>query len=50
MQHAWFIGTFAGNNSHATGGMNYSFDGKIDDIRVYNRALNESEIQLLYDE
>jgi hypothetical protein len=26
----------------------YSFSGCIDDIRIYNRALNESEIQTLY--
>jgi hypothetical protein len=26
------------------------FDGRIDDVRVYNRALSDSEIQTLYDE
>ena len=29
---------------------NYNFDGKIDDIRIYNRALSESEISALYNE
>jgi hypothetical protein len=28
----------------------YYFNGKIDDIRIYNRALNETEIQQLYNE
>ncbi len=31
-------------------GSDYFFDGKIDDIRIYNRALSESEIQQLYNE
>jgi hypothetical protein len=26
------------------------FDGKIDDVRIYNRALSETEIQALYHE
>jgi hypothetical protein len=29
-------------------GNEYSFNGKIDDIRIYNRALSESEVQQLY--
>jgi len=28
---------------------NYFFDGSIDDLRIYNRALNESEIKKLYE-
>ena len=35
-----FIGTDAGSN--------YFFDGKIDDIRIYSRALSTNEISLLY--
>ena len=31
-------------------GPGYYFDGVIDDIRIYNRALSESEIQELYNE
>ena len=31
-------------------GSDYFFDGKIDDIRIYNRVLSESEIQQLYNE
>jgi len=34
---------------YAFGG-NYYFDGIIDDVRIYNRALNESEIDSLYHE
>ena len=30
------------------GGLGYYFDGVIDDIRMYNRALSEEEIQALY--
>jgi len=29
---------------------NYYFDGIIDDIRVYNRSLNDNEISSLYHE
>ncbi len=36
-----------GNES---GQLNEPFDGTIDDIRIYNRALSESEIQQLYNE
>ena len=27
---------------------NYYFDGKIDDIRIYNRALSETEVEAIY--
>ncbi len=30
--------------------VNQGFDGKIDDIRIYNRELNEAEIEALYSE
>ena len=36
-----FIGTDAGSN--------YFFDGKIDDVRIYSRALSTNEISMLYD-
>ena len=36
---------FFGQNAYATG----NFDGIIDEIRIYNRTLNETEIQYLYD-
>ena len=32
------------------GGQNFYFIGNIDDIRVYNRALSEDEVQALYNE
>jgi len=50
MQHNWFIGTFFGNNPkyYSNTINNYSYKGKIDDLRIYNRALNETEIQELY--
>jgi hypothetical protein len=42
-----------GSIGRSTGstGYNYapSFDGSIDDVRIYNRALSESEIRSLYD-
>jgi hypothetical protein len=40
--HLW-IGMFGPNHT------SYSFDGSIDDTRIYNRALSESEIKSLYD-
>ncbi|MCK4663035.1 MAG: hypothetical protein KAT68_09235 [Bacteroidales bacterium] len=49
MQHQWFIGTFAGNNPNYND-FNYNFHGKIDDIRVYHRALDENEIETIYNE
>ncbi|MCP4350017.1 MAG: LamG domain-containing protein [Desulfobacterales bacterium] len=51
MQHYWFIGTYSGNNPNYNpikNGFNYSFKGLIDDLRIYNRSLSESEIQELY--
>lgn len=51
MQHDWFIGTFSGNNpNYGQGGLNYSFYGIIDEVRIYNRALSGDEIDLLYHE
>jgi len=32
-----------------TGGTDEFFDGRLDDVRVYNRALSKSEIERLYD-
>jgi len=48
MQHNWFIGTAIGNNQNYHVKDNYSYKGLIDDLRIYNRALNESEIKKLY--
>ena len=47
MQHPWFIGTFAGNNPNYNN-FNYNFDGKIDDVYIYNRAISEEEVLELY--
>jgi len=45
MFHNVFIGTYGGNNPNYHGGRyNYSFNGKIDDIAIYNRALSDEEI------
>jgi len=45
MYHNLFIGTFSGNNPYQTKGKyNYSYNGKIDDIAIYNRALSDEEI------
>jgi pimeloyl-ACP methyl ester carboxylesterase len=47
MQHNWFIGTFSGNNPNYSS-FNYSFYGLIDELRIYNRALSDTEIKSLY--
>ncbi|MFI5252704.1 MAG: LamG-like jellyroll fold domain-containing protein [Bacteroidota bacterium] len=39
-----------GNSWMAGGGYGGFFKGKIDDVRIYNRALSDSEIQALYHE
>ena len=50
MQHPWYVGTFAGNNpDYLYGSFNYNFHGVIDDLRIYFRALNETEILVLND-
>jgi len=49
MQHDWYIGTFSGNNPNYIPEYNNSFFGVIDDIRIYDRSLAESEVlQLFY--
>lgn len=49
MAHNWFIGTFSGNNPHYESSIsNYSFLGLIDELRIYNRALTEAEIEESY--
>lgn len=47
MAHNMFIGTFAGNNPYYNG-INYNFDGKIDDILIFSRALDENEIANIF--
>jgi len=44
MYHSLFLGTASGNNPYATSGKNFSFNGKIDDVTIYNRALSDKEI------
>ncbi|NOU16999.1 MAG: LamG domain-containing protein [Bacteroidales bacterium] len=45
----YYIGTCV--NPSGIGGMHcYYLNGKVDDIRIYNRALSEQEIQALYNE
>jgi len=49
MQHQWFIGTFSGyNQNYNHSEYNYSYKGRLDDLRIYNRALNAFEIVKLY--
>lgn len=53
MLHPWYIGTFCGNNQfyNVSGNkVNFNFKGKIDDVRLYNRVLNDTEIKSLFDE
>ncbi|MGC9342616.1 MAG: LamG-like jellyroll fold domain-containing protein, partial [Bacteroidales bacterium] len=47
MSHDWYIGTFSANNPYYNE-LNYNFYGVIDDVYIYNRALNECEIEALY--
>jgi len=45
MYHNLFIGTASGNNPKLNDNKyNYSFNGKIDDIAIYSRALSDEEI------
>jgi N-acetylneuraminic acid mutarotase len=37
-----------GAYSNSSGGSDYCFNGKLDDIRIYNRALSAAEVQALY--
>jgi hypothetical protein len=37
------------SNPVRIGGGNVYFGGTIDDVRIYNRALSDSEIKALYD-
>jgi hypothetical protein len=39
-----------GASENNSGGINGYYSGLIDDVRIYNRALSESEIQILYHE
>lgn len=51
----WWSWTFSNSNPVTIGGLNgtfggYNLNGKIDDIRIYNRALSEAEILSLKNE
>jgi RHS repeat-associated protein len=39
--------TFIGGSRSSTGGLSLPFDGSIDELRIYNQALNQSEISSL---
>lgn len=46
-----YVGANGGTNPDGTfTGLNRYFDGSLDDIRIYNRALTDTEIQELYSE
>ena len=51
-QQDLYIGVMAGRNPNFGwgGGFWYPFYGKIDDVRIYNRALNPLEVKALYSE
>lgn len=49
MNHNLYLGTFSGDNPYYQR-LHYNFDGKIDDIRIYNIALKEEEVTALYNE
>ncbi|MHB1162907.1 MAG: LamG domain-containing protein [Minisyncoccota bacterium] len=42
------ISTSAGGHSISLAGTTYSFNGSVDDVRVYNRALSAQEVKQLY--
>ena len=45
LNHAWSIGTFAGNNNPGSRQYNYSFKGKIDEVMVFKRAITDDEVK-----
>ena len=50
MKRAWHIGTFGANDPNFKGiksGRRYGFLGRIDDLRIYDRALSPYEVRLL---
>lgn len=50
MKHDWHIGTYGANDPGYEGvkvGFRYDFLGRIDDLRIYHRALNAHEIHRL---
>ncbi|MEI6211236.1 MAG: hypothetical protein WCR06_06375 [bacterium] len=50
LNHTWSIGTFAGNNQPGGGPrVNYSFQGLLDEVMVFNRALAEDEVEQLFE-
>ncbi len=48
LNHAWCIGTFAGNNNSGSRQYNYSFKGRMDEVMVFTRALTDTEIKQIY--
>ena len=49
MKHTWYIGTYAANdpNSIKERGFRYGFLGRIDDLGIYDRALDPNEVRYL---
>jgi hypothetical protein len=41
---------FIGARGDGAGGTVYEFDGKIDDLRIYDRVLSANEAKQLYEE
>ena len=49
INHDWFIGTFSGNNPHyRKDNFNYSFKGCIDDLAIYNKAIEPKEVHDMF--
>jgi hypothetical protein len=44
-----FAGAYAFGQHHQGNGYWYFYDGFIDDVRIYKRALSDAEVKLLYD-
>ncbi len=47
MNHYLFVGTFSGNNPHYND-FNYNFNGQIDELQFYKRALDSTEVEILF--
>jgi len=50
MYHYLWLGTFAGNNPNYRPDLNFNFDGKIDDVKIYTRSLTATEVVEIYNE
>jgi len=49
INHNWFVGTFSGNNPNvSSNNFNYNFKGSIDDLCIYNKAIEPVEVHDIF--